>query len=98
MPDRTGVLNILVHQCRDRSQAHIRNAHADGQAEHKRSVHQALSVLELGTIVLVDMQRVLVHGHEAEHRVVEFGNRPAGPMAINFTHFKIFVVSALTHV
>src|ERR1700731_3481699 len=47
--------------------------------------------------MLVDVQRMLVHAHQAEESVVKFGDGTAGPMAESLSGFELVEIAAVAH-
>ena len=86
----SGILQRL-----NRAPAHVRLAHPNHQTDDDRPLHQPLAMLRSRRIMLVDMQRVLVHAQQAEQRVVELSDGPAGPVPKRLARFQFFEVAAV---
>jgi len=69
-------------QVGERVLADVAHAHATASANTKRAVHQTAAVLALAREVLVQVERVRVHGEEREPGVVEVADGAAGPVLI----------------
>src|SRR5437867_3960 len=88
------VHHLLVHQVGERVLADVPHAHADREREHERAVHQAAAVLALAREVLVQVERVRVHGEEREPGVVEVADGAAGPVLDHLPHAEILEVGS----
>src|SRR5436309_7994517 len=86
--------HLLVLQVGERVLADVAHAHADGEREHERAVHQAAAVLALAREVLVQVERVRVHGEEREPGVVEVADGPAGPVLDHLPHAEVLEVTS----
>src|SRR5438552_13750890 len=86
------VHHLLVLQVGERVLADVAHAHADREREHERAVHQAAAVLALAREVLVQVERVRVHGEEREPGVVEVANGAAGPVLDHLPHTEVLEV------
>src|SRR5881392_3725534 len=88
------VHHLLVLEVGERVLADVAHAHADGEREHERAVHQAAAVLALAREVLVQMERVRVHGEEREPGVVEVADGAAGPVLDHLPHAEVLEVAS----
>src|SRR5438046_1150450 len=88
------VHHLLVLQVGERVLADVAHAHADGEREHERAVHQAAAVLALAREVLVQVERVRVHGEEREPGVVEVADGAAGPVLDHLPHVEVLEVAS----
>src|SRR5436190_11784645 len=84
------VHHLLVLEVRERVLADVAHAHADGEREHERAVHETAAVLALAREVLVEMQRVGVHREEREPGIVEVADRPARPVLDELPDREVF--------
>src|SRR5436190_15804568 len=85
--------HLLVLQVGERVLADVAHAHADGEREHERAVHEAAAVLALAGEVLVEVQRVGVHGEEREPGVVEVADGAPRPVLDHLAHAEVFEVA-----
>src|SRR5438552_4048939 len=61
----------IAHRCAERS---VIDAHPDHDAERVEVVEQPLAIFRLLRKMRVKMQRLRIHGQQAEHRVVHLGH------------------------
>lgn len=95
--NRPDVLDFAVVQVGDRPAAHVRDAHADHDAEYQRPDDQALTVLRASGVVGIDMDGVLVHGQQREPSVIGFTDRPPRPVLEDLPDFELVKVPSVWH-
>jgi hypothetical protein len=94
---RLVVANVGVIQRFKRATTDVGLAHADHQADYQRSFHQPAAMLRTSGEMLVDVQRMLIHAHQAEERVVKLSDGAAGPVAKMLPCFEFVEIAAVRH-
>src|SRR5579872_1117447 len=89
--------HVGVFQGPLRAAADIGLAHADHEGNHQGSDDQPPAMLRAARILLIDIQRMLIHAHETEQRIVELRNRAARPVTENLPDFQLLEVTAVAH-
>src|SRR5262245_57089981 len=97
MKGRRQVPDVFVFQIGDALPAHVRHRHPDRQTKNERAIDQTPPVLRARGVMLVNVQRVLVHRHQAEPGVVVFSDGPSGPMFVNIADVEFFKISPVIH-
>ena len=89
-------LDVLEAQVGDSFAGDVGHALSQRDVHHQVAHHHVLP--ELGALpkVLVDVERVVVHGQHAEENVIGLGDGAAGPVLVDITHFELFQITAKT--
>ena len=73
--------------------AHVGDAHADHQRHRERRGDDAAAELGLAAVLLVEMQRVGVHGQEGEPDVVGLRDGAPGPVLVDIADREVLVIA-----
>ncbi len=93
--DRRGVLELFGGEVGDRLAAHVADRHAERQRVHQRPHHHVASLLGLGCVHVVDVQRVVVHRDQAEEVVVGLGHGLRRPVLVDVSDLELLQVAAV---
>ena len=93
--DRRGVLELLGGEVGDRLARDVGHAHPQRQRVDQRPDDHVASLLGLRGVDVVDVQRVVVHGDQAEEVVVGLGHRLGGPVLVDGPDLELLEVAAV---
>ena len=91
--DRRGVLELLGGEVGDRLARDVGDAHPQRQRVDERPHDHVAALLGLRGVDVVDVQRVVVHGDEAEEVVVGLGHRLGGPVLVDGPDLELLEVA-----
>jgi hypothetical protein len=94
---RIHVPDVGVTHCPHSAASNIGLRHTDSDRDHGRTRYEPTPVLGLSCEVLIKVNRVLIHTQQAQQGVVEFVNRPAGPMRELITLSQLVEPAAVAH-
>ena len=85
------MLERLHLQVGDRLAGDVRDAHSEGQRVDQVADHDIPAELRLGLCVVgVQVERMVVHGEQAEEMVVGLGDGLARPVLVRRADFELF--------
>src|SRR3954454_24457118 len=93
MEDRGGVAELLRGEVGDRLAADVGDAHAQREAVDERPDDDVAPLLGLLGVDVVEVQRVVVHGDQAEQVVVRLGDRLGRPVLVDVTDLEFLEVA-----
>jgi len=90
---RRRMRQLLRGEVRDRLARDVRDGHPEGQGVDERSGHHVAPLLGAGGVDVVDVQRVVVHGQEAEEVVVGLRRGLGRPVAVDVADLELLEVA-----
>ena len=92
---RRGMRELLGGEVGDRLAGHVGHRHAQRERVDERAHHHVAALLRLRRVHVVDVQRVVVHGEQAEQVVVRLGDRLGGPVLVHGADLEVLQVAAV---
>jgi hypothetical protein len=89
------VQQALGLQVGDGLATHVGDAHAEHQRVDHRPGHDVAPELAVLGVPVVEVERMVVHGDQAEEVVVGLGDRLARPVAVDVADFELLEVTAV---
>src|SRR3712207_6098159 len=83
---------LLGGEVGDRLARDVRDAHPERQAVDERAHDDVAALLGLARVHIVDVQRVVVHGDQAEEVVVVLGDRLGRPVLVDGADLELLEV------
>ena len=93
--DRRRVLELLGGEVGDRLAGDVGDAHAERERVDQRPDDDVAALLALARVDVVDVQRVVVHGDEAEQVVVGLGHGLGRPVLVDGADLELLEVAAV---
>ena len=93
MEHRRRVLELLGGQVGDRLARDVGDAHAERQRVHEGAHHDIAALLRLLGVDVVDVQRVVVHGEQAEDVVVRLCDGLGRPVLVDGADLEVLQVA-----
>jgi hypothetical protein len=89
------VLELLGGEVGDRLAGHVGDAHAERERVDERPDDDVAALLRLRRVDVVDVQRVVVHGEQAEQVVVRLGDGLGRPVLVDRADLELLEVAAV---
>jgi len=93
--DRSRMAERLRGQVGDRLAAHVGDAHAERQGVDQRPDDDVAALLGRTGVLVVEVQRVVIHRDEAEQVVVGLGHRLGRPVPVDGADLELLEVAAV---
>ena len=86
---------LLGGEVGDRLAGDVADRHPERERVDERPDDHVLALLGLPRVDVVDVQRVVVHGQQAEHVVIRLGDRLRWPVLVDVADLELLEVAAV---
>src|SRR5437764_9105745 len=87
------VLELFRGQVRDRLPAHVAHRHPQRERIDERANDDIAPLLGFGRVHVVDVERVVVHGYQAEEMIVGLRHRLGGPVLVHGADLELLEIA-----